>query len=438
MQRRSAFGGSNFYFGWGDFHSTKMSKFLSGPERCGFMRRTHRGFTLVELLIVLAILLVLFGLVITVFQTNQGTDRMRAAARQLQSSILGARDRALHEYGKNKSGFDTKPIYRGLRLIPDSTDPSVATSFIYVTSLEPWTGNVSVGRPDVNGDGSADDNNNSTIDGNEDVVRTIRGVNTGWLEEAKAGIIKDGNRIRIGSWYTISLSRMRGADGKLGTGDDVDNILVLTADYRTTGIVWPARDAHTNQAAVLERTPTPSPGEQPITLPSNCVVDLDNSRIPRAWWNSSTGLYAENMDIMFSPRGTVQGPNSAEGIFHFVIAETNDTVYKLAGDSSSAKSSSIHKSRATSRTIPPECTQGEKLIVTVFARTGAVSTHPVDVYSVLGTDQKAGTAGTNDDSDADTDELADTSLPDPEEIGYGDDDPRQRFRYAEIGSSAGK
>src|SRR5262245_32695221 len=53
------------------------------------------GFTLVELLVVISILLILAVLVWAVFKPSN-TDRMRSAARIAQSTVLGAKDRALH------------------------------------------------------------------------------------------------------------------------------------------------------------------------------------------------------------------------------------------------------------------------------------------------------------------------------------------------------
>lgn len=382
----------------------------------------RRGFTLIELLIVLSILIILFTLVVAVYQANQGTDRMRAAARQLQSAILGARDRAIHAKAP-----------RGLRLIADATDPSIVTSVVYLGQVPNWTeGKVQLGRPDINPKDNVPDS---------DIVRTLRAVyattpSQRWYELWTRGLLKNGARIKLpktgGSWYTITIDT-----NQLTATNDV---LILTADYKSTPTYgYPANVKGFDPFDYeLELAASPLQGEQPISLPSGCVIDLDNSRIPGGWYNSSAGTYYLTLDIMFSPRGTVTGPYAASGIIHLLLAETGDTTTKIAGDSATAQSSSLHKPRTASRTIPPECTQGEKLIVTLFTRTGAVSTHPMDPTGALGADGLAGVATTNDDSDSVTDSDSTTSLPDPEEIGYGDDNPRERYRYAEAGASAGK
>jgi prepilin-type N-terminal cleavage/methylation domain-containing protein len=382
----------------------------------------RRGFTLVELLIVLAILIILFTMVIAVYQTNHGTDRMRAAARQLQSAILGARDRAIHAKAP-----------RGIRLILDSADPTTATSFIYITQLDPLVGGTcTLSRPDTDNNGQAD----------SDTPRYLRHLTTispTWVEYYNSGLLRAGSRVRIpsnGSWYTIS-------DSELAAGREV---LVITTDHRAAGSFPPMNTVlcATYPDYTLELAYAPTQGEQPITLPSGCVIDLDNSRLPTGWWDSVSGNYVVNMDIMFSPRGTVTGPLAATGIIHFLLAETGDTTIKIPGDAAVSPnvSTSLHKPRSVARTIPPESTQGEKLIVTLFTRTGAVTTHPVDVYAALGGDGAAGVAGTDDDGDGNTDTIPETGLPDPKEIGYGTstnpDLPRERYRFAETGASAGK
>lgn len=367
------------------------------------MKRSRGGFTLIELLIVIAILVILTLMVVVVYQANHGTDRMRAAARQVQSAILGARDRAIHAKSP-----------RGIRLIPDSADLTTVSSFIYVSSLPPHApaaDQITIGRPDLNSDGNADDNGNG-MELAENVIRTVRRTGAGrvWYEMQQQGLLVDGSRIRIpanGSWYTVGTSRLTASA----------EILILTTDFRTTGgSVFPAVVDLTYTNYILELEAAPTQGEQPISLPSAVTIDLDNSRLPGKW-KLATG-YSPRMDIMFSPRGTVMGPASAEGIIHLLLTETADVA----------------------RNWPPEASQGEKLLVTVFTRTGAVSTHPVDVLASLGTDGAAGIAGTDDDGNLITDTNPETGLPDAAEIGFAgsDDRPRERFRFAETGQSAGK
>ncbi|MFM8219249.1 MAG: Tfp pilus assembly protein FimT/FimU, partial [Planctomycetaceae bacterium] len=71
----------------------------------------REGFTLVELLVVMGILVLLASVTLMAFNSNRGGDRIRSAARSAQSAFLSARDRAMQ----------AKDL-RGIRLIVNSTD----------------------------------------------------------------------------------------------------------------------------------------------------------------------------------------------------------------------------------------------------------------------------------------------------------------------------
>src|SRR5262245_58618324 len=76
----------------------------------------HRrdGFTLVELLVVVGILLIVAAMTLSVVSVAMNGDRTRGAARQVQSYLEGARGRAIYG-GKNKgNNYQT-----GVRFIPE-------------------------------------------------------------------------------------------------------------------------------------------------------------------------------------------------------------------------------------------------------------------------------------------------------------------------------
>ncbi|MCY2962653.1 MAG: prepilin-type N-terminal cleavage/methylation domain-containing protein [Planctomycetota bacterium] len=88
------------------------------------MRGDRRGFTLVEMLVVIGILVLLTTLVVVAVANTRGTDRMRSTARTAQSAFLGARDRAI--YAKEQ---------RGIRLTRDPNDFTLVTGFEYIRPL---------------------------------------------------------------------------------------------------------------------------------------------------------------------------------------------------------------------------------------------------------------------------------------------------------------
>ena len=95
-------------------------------------QRGRRGFTLVELLVVVAIVLIMAGLTLAVWTSTASADRIRSAARQVQSAILGARDRAIYA---PRVASSSAAQYRGLRLIrnaDDSGSPETVKSFVLI------------------------------------------------------------------------------------------------------------------------------------------------------------------------------------------------------------------------------------------------------------------------------------------------------------------
>lgn len=305
----------------------------------------HSGFTLVELLIAMGILLILTTLSVAVYSTTASADRIRSSARQVQSAFGGARDRGIKAVKTNKFAR------RGLRLLVDSADPTTVSSLVYVGSDVAWTdGQVVVGREDKypNTPGMSPPMASGSPDGNadSDQVRVVRGwpkydaatntfTRTGWYNLYQQGLLVDGSRIRIpagsGNWYTVLTYELANYGG-IGP-----EILVLTADYQgSAGTTWggagpvplgmngqpgntttamptpdpysdddqdgsddnseelgaPNSDDDTDINAngngpleyELELKPTVLPGQEPLRLSSGIAIDLYNSRIPRGWY----------------------------------------------------------------------------------------------------------------------------------------------------------
>ena len=90
------------------------------------MLAVRGAFTIVELLVVVAILLALSSLALAVYHANSGSERTRSGARVAQATLLGAKDRAAHAKEA-----------RGVRLIRDMTDPGLVTGFAYVAPIIP-------------------------------------------------------------------------------------------------------------------------------------------------------------------------------------------------------------------------------------------------------------------------------------------------------------
>ena len=355
--------------------SNKVAGTLRVPSRhteCA----DYKGFTLVELLVVVALMLILITITVVSIDYGFNSERVRSGARQLQSALEGARDRAI---------FAKEP--RGLRLLVDSSEPRMVRSLIYIGAEKNWSeGQIQLERmdfeEDANGngmlDGGEDTNSNGRLDGNGIAdgpeVLIVRGDSTcGWSTLKDRGFLgvyedlnfnrqldpgedQNGNglldldapRIKIpandnGLWYTVLSHRL----------SPTNQILQLVTPYRDSGTT-PLTSVIAFQTSgpstyLLELLPRILPDAQPILLPEGVVIDLDASDIPSDWRPTrgedtngdglltagedangngvlNVGTYSGRMDIMFSPQGVVTGSLAARGLLHLYLGESKDVV----------------------------------------------------------------------------------------------------------------
>lgn len=410
---------------------------------------SRAGFTLVELLVVVSILLVLTAIVVVSYNSSVNSERVRGSARQIQSVILGATSRSA-----------SRKTTSGLRLLLDQNDKSVATGFVYVGATKDYVqGSVTIERIDL-------DNamNTGSPDGIADITPdssmpywwvVVRGGNLGRL--VSQGLLYDGARIRLpanGNWYTIQLD----PNPDLGENElyrfandanDPREIVRLLGNYKLPPIyASPDAKAHEPTSYVLELQPALLPDEKPITFASGMVIDLYNSHIPASWYNETSVVggfvippqmqndgwvdegrdpnnaamkiirqYSPRMDIMFGPNGNVVGATQAFGKIHLLLADVRDTTLNL----------------------PPESGQHDCTIISLFTRTGTVIVSPVDKIRSMGDDGKPGVKNVDDDGNGVTD-FDENGIADPLEVNYpgSDDVVSERFYFSETGSVAGK
>ncbi|QDT23837.1 Tfp pilus assembly protein FimT/FimU [Gimesia chilikensis] len=319
------------------------------PQRFTMKRRT--GFTLVELLVVISILAILVVMTVSSINLALSSDVTRSASRQVQSYLAGARDRAI--YAKEP---------RGVRFLIDPNDPTIVTSMVYIASSPDWIqGVIRLERIDTTG--------NST----PDTILHVRGNGTDWRFLYLRKQLKDGARIKIpgdasGSWYTIDLNNSPISEPEPANPNSplpneynwrTDEILRLSTPYRDPGTSDPDQQVAFAPGSgpstyLLELPPVVLSGEEPTLLPNNTCIDLDRSYLPASWritgrsfgddgqpgvagvnddgsggnddlneylWAGSDDhrLYSSQLDLMFSPRGSVTGSEAGGGKIHFVI-----------------------------------------------------------------------------------------------------------------------
>jgi prepilin-type N-terminal cleavage/methylation domain-containing protein len=239
----------------------------------------RQAFTLVEMLVVITVLLVLAGITVTSINITLEGERVRSSARQLQSYLLGARDRAAYSQLPRGVRFETG----------DLTDPA------------------NYRFEDINGNGQLDSGEN--INGNHIYLPN----NTPPF---------------IPVW-----DRMGPHQAPNHPPPHLTNWLVIDPPFADP-MPDPQRDPNlphiTTEVAArfdegdyrLTLTPRILPSVEPIQFANGVVIDMGFSRPPDASWSWMTGNTYR--DIMFSPQGSVIGPPATAGVVHFLLNDQAD------------------------------------------------------------------------------------------------------------------
>lgn len=399
------------------------------PIRRATARRALRqraGFTLIELMVVVGLLVLIASMTVAAINVNTNNDKVRAGSRQLQSYLAGARDRAIYSKAP-----------RGVRfLLTPTNSPSessrTVSSMVFIAPTDPWTqGTIQLERLDANNDGTVDNYVNSPPNNPPTVI--VRGYDndpnhpyapqTEWASLYYQGLLSDGARIQIpannGNWYTITNTKQLESASLPGfSGTYVPPRLELTSDYSGPrgGMTDGSSVAAFNQGSgpqtyLLELPPSVLPNQDPVLMPKGAVIHLDRcsnsfepatasgrgNKLPDFWRHSpSTTLpvdpsgfdYTSRMDVLFSPRGVVVGQAAQRGIIHFYIADQKDADQDKLDWASSTASAPEFGPRSIDG-----YERGDKVLLSLFTRTGAISTHhvhPTDTFKYAETGEVAG------------------------------------------------
>lgn len=357
--------------------SSRVAMTSQHQLQCSTVQRngSHRGgFTLLELLIAVSVMLILLAITATALRITNEADRVRAGGRQVQSYLLGAKDRAI--YAKAPRGVRFLRGGTGTTFDPNDRGNRLVTSMVYVEPTEPWGGSVRIGPV----------NTALPWDSATNQMRRVRlppppRPVPDWAQLRDRGLLVPGLRIRIpgnsrGDWYLIQAVQI----------DAVNQDLILSTEYR-----HPLSSGEVLTKAVIELPPSVMPNAEIVQLPRGVAIDLDRSRIP-AVWGDGAGGYNSRMDLMFSPRGTVTGLVAGTGVVHLYLTDTAN----LAGTPLSIAPTDVGPGGLTYQQIwdpgygavpgygatPPagvtiDLPVPDKIITSIFTRTGNVSCSPV-------------------------------------------------------------
>lgn len=348
----------------------------------------RQAFTLVELLVVLVVMLLLVAMTASAVNVSYSRDRVRGAARQIQSYLLGARDLAI--YAREA---------RGVRFLADPTNPRQISSMVLVQPTPPWAGQVSIVRRDESlpWDPSAATPNALTRVRLKDTSQSPN-----WVELRDLGLLMQGTRIRIpgnsrGSWYIVNSLDVDGSN---------QDLLLTTAYRDPPPQVSPAV---INEQALIELPPSIVPNKQPVPFSKGAVIDLDRCgmisnwatlndsnindvfkyglKLPSPWKirnSAATFRYSSTMDVMFSPQGTVTGAAASTGIIHLVVTEQAAADQGLPTFYDPTNYLTWSGNPTTSTPQPYESVP-DKSVVSIFTRTGGAICSPVESTYVVTT-----------------------------------------------------
>ncbi len=244
---------------------------------CHGVPRRRRGFTLLEMLITLVIMLLITAAAIPVMRPALQGRQQREAARGVTTFLQGARTRAM-ELGR--------PV--GVWIERDPNQPQMASTLFQCEVPEPWTGTASTTRLIA---ATVSDGTNSFLT----VTPIIPGpgfvanpavnysIDTGW-----ASLVSPGDRIRVGTHGAElvvfamvderdnTTGALDGQPTDFNTDGTPDSFIVVPVD--PIGETLPAIPATGLTFQVL-RQPIKNPAS-PLELPTGFVIDLLASGTP--------------------------------------------------------------------------------------------------------------------------------------------------------------
>jgi prepilin-type N-terminal cleavage/methylation domain-containing protein len=417
-------------------------------------RLLSRGFTLLELLIVIAIILLVSVLTLPTIVSGLSHRQVSESARILQAALAGARDAAIRNNAPSGIRLLPDPVFNGINTSRGQLDPTAILAANRIIPIDPAPayneGRVSISIlvdiPSLPYPGDGGGYYPVAVPGGTVIVleecpfdlssnAPLPNSPTSWFWN-----IRIGDQIRInnvGPLFTVvgplnqtaaqgnselfvnvgppgtqsPLARLffngdqaivyypdflflvnglddnqngwtdEGWDGVDNNGNGlVDELAEWELEDLPQSIAGPLQNI-TNLPYVVRRRPAPSPNAREMALPSQVVVDLTTWNTTRERSRLPVNLYTGAVDIMVNPDGsvmpttlfsTMSSVGLASAFLHFWLAERSDLAQPRA--SSTAPLLPLPQGLAPTLLGGLEL-KGEYRLVTVFGRTGLITTN---------------------------------------------------------------
>jgi prepilin-type N-terminal cleavage/methylation domain-containing protein len=324
------------------------------------------AFTLVELLVVIAVIVALLGLVAAVAPRFGERQRPSRGAGQLQSWLNLAKQRALR---------DQRP--RGIRL-PSVSNPAWPPGVSYETELQ------FIELPEVFTGGQLWVPYNQTATADRYSYVFISGVEMQTQSDSVNAAVMPGDVLKVDepNWEPrriravtpTTYPQIAGTVYRLTLDQDLGGPYPIQLPIVPLGSPqprqYPKEPPPPTEAYRILRSARPMPGEPLLTLPKDVGIDISreyvapsNPRLPY-WYrlfppNGNTGGNGP-FDILFEPSGRVIGFESTLG--NRICLWVRDISTDVG---------------------PTQMPDGENSLITIYTRTGQVTAHPVDPSGIL-------------------------------------------------------
>jgi prepilin-type N-terminal cleavage/methylation domain-containing protein len=311
-------------------------------------RTTRRGFTLIEMIVVMGILLVLATMLVALIGSPiLVQDKARRGGSQLQQWFRIAKTRAIAD-----------GVPRGLRLVGDSDNPNLVRQLLYieqpndfVVMLPALSANIPATQRRLFITAQGNGTSAATLDPNPpNFPSLVQGQYdfTGGLglapQDKQNWPVQAVNPVVLPGPPPLTVFQP-GDYLEIGGGGLLHRIIGVSADTLTLASTPP--NLASPPVAIAQwrviRQPRVLKGETPLLLPQDVAVDLTKCYPPQSPAGSS--------DILFASSGRVLGAlGSQDRVVLWVRDVTRDTPY-----------------------------DNNPVLVSIHARTGFIAVHPVDV-----------------------------------------------------------